>query len=101
MVAVLTKKLDMTDEARETLIQDVGRLFIAAAKKAETTHSARDKAEARRLLDLQNAAIKERSEAQIARMEAERGLDEGADYFASMGAIHGQGIRVVREMVVA
>ena len=80
--------MNMTDEAREIHILELGKLFIKAAKEAEASHSARDKAEARRLLDLQNKAISERSEAQITRLEVERGLDEGVNYFAAMGQKH-------------
>lgn len=53
----------MTDEQREAYIADCGRRMLAA-------HAAGDLAVARRWLDLEMAAIKERSPTQVALLEA-------------------------------
>ena len=74
----------LTDAQRELHITDLGHQMQAAMKRAEASHNANDKIEARRLLDLQSKAISERSTEQVKAMEIERGLDEGC-YFHEMG----------------
>jgi len=60
----------LSDEERECLIEALGRRFLAA-------HAAGEMEIARNWLAQQTQAVKERSEAQVARMEAE--------YFGSEG----------------
>jgi hypothetical protein len=88
MTAATTIKPPLSDEAREAFIDDLGHLMQAAMKRAEASHSPKDKEEARRLLTLQNQAIKDRSPEQVARMELERGLNEGVNYFNSAALNH-------------
>jgi hypothetical protein len=60
----------MTDEERELFIAACGKRFLAAHAKGDMTA-------AREWLDEQNKAVKERSAAQVAKLEA--------DYFGAEG----------------
>lgn len=64
----------MTDAEREAHIADCGRLMLEAM-------AANNREEAEGWLQAQNQAIASRSPAQVARMEAERGLQYEPCYF--------------------
>lgn len=74
---------DMTDTELERHIQDCGRLMLAAME-------AGNREEAEGWLQAQNQAIAQCSPAQVARMEAARGLGPSGQscYFDSMGETH-------------
>lgn len=65
---------ELTDAERERHIRDCGRLAEMAMARYEETGCFDAIGEARRWAMLQAEAINSRSPAQIARMEAERGL---------------------------
>lgn len=64
----------MTDSQRETHIKSLGDKLNAAHAQYEVSHCFADKGEALGIKCRMEAAIAARSPAQVARMEAERGL---------------------------
>ena len=83
MSAVL-RPTELTDEQREALIKTTGLRMIEAYQRFQANGRDEDRQEAKRLLAEQTQLVRERSPAQIQRMERE--LDEGIDFFGARGA---------------
>jgi hypothetical protein len=65
----------ITDEERELHIRAAGQLMQEAMARWEAEGNFMDRGDAAYWLRIQNEAIKGRSAAQVARMEADRGLN--------------------------
>lgn len=90
---------DMSDDELEAHIFSCTQQMEAAYARFQKFHVPADRDAALELLHMRDLAIKSRSPAQIARMEAarrERMLDEGVDYFAVQGTKDGRALRESR-----